>query len=412
MADTALVPAPPTLGLALRGRDFRLLWSGQSVSLLGDSMFTVALGWTAFSLRGSGALAIVLLLDSVGMLSTLLLGGALADRYPRRRLMVASDLARLTVVVSLAAVAWAGALSLPVLGACALCMGLGGGFFQPAFGGIIPQVVHRSDALASANALVGAARNGAYLVGPALAGLLYGPLGAGGVFALDGGTFVVSAALVLLARPRPISRAAHAGEGTLKEIAAGLRYVMRVPWLWVTILLFSIYLMVVIAPLQAFLPQLVHQEFHRGAQAYGLLAGSTGGGMLVGTLVFGRLNPRRRRGLVSYVLWTVNCGFVVALALSPWYGLAAGAAAARGLLVGFGIGIWETMLMERVPEAMLSRVVSLDYFGSSGLMPLGFVLAASIAGLASPRIVIAAGGVFAGLLFAVFLPARWLRTID
>lgn len=115
---------------------------------------------------------------------------------------------------------------------------------------------------------------------------------------------------------------------------------------------------------------------------------------------------------LAVVMALATVAWAGALSLPVWYGMAAGAAAARGLLVGFGIGIWETMLMERVPEAMLSRVVSLDYLGSSGLMPLGFVLAASIAGLASPRVVIAAGGVFTGLLFAVVLPARWLRTID
>jgi MFS family permease len=86
---------------ALRSRDFRLLWSGQTISLVGDGAFLVALGWTAFSLTGkTSSLAIVLMLHSVAMLATLLIGGALADRYPRRTLMIVSDLARCGVITA------------------------------------------------------------------------------------------------------------------------------------------------------------------------------------------------------------------------------------------------------------------------------------------------------------------------
>ena len=163
---------------ALRSRDFRLLWSGQTISLVGDGAFLVALGWTSFELTGSkSTLALVLMGHGAAMLATLLIGGALADRYPRRTLMIISDLARCAVMVALFAVDVSGNLELWSLITLAVLYGAGDGFFYPAYGGIVPLVVDEHH-LASANALTGLSRQAAFVVGPALAGALYGIAGA------------------------------------------------------------------------------------------------------------------------------------------------------------------------------------------------------------------------------------------
>ncbi len=394
---------------AFASRDFRLLWSGQTVSMIGDAAFFVALGWTTFKLEGSGALGIVLMLQAVGMLATLLVGGALADRYPRRALMIGSDLARAALVAVLAGIDFGGGLSVELLAAAALLQGLAGGFFMPAFGGIVPLVVEQPQ-LASANALIGISRQFALVVGPAFAGLVYGATGSATVFAFDAGSFVVSAALVFLARPRALERAAP--EGALREIAVGIRYVARDPWLWVTISLFSVFLMVVLAPYQVLMPSIVENHFGRGVGSYGLLMTVQGAGMMVGTILFGQLDPRRRRGLLSYLLWIASSALVVVLALAPWYALAAASAALRGAAVGFGIAVWDTMLMELVPGNLLSRVISVDYFGSLGLMPVGLALAGAASALASPQALLAGGAALAALLFAAGLGNERIRTIQ
>ena len=126
---------------ALRHRDFRLLWSGQAVSLLGDMAFLTALGWKAFTLAGSSRLGIVLLGLAAGELATLLVGGALADRYERRRMMIVSDFSRFVVVGALAGLDASGHLTFPILVVLAILVGLGDGFFYPAVGGIVPLVV-------------------------------------------------------------------------------------------------------------------------------------------------------------------------------------------------------------------------------------------------------------------------------
>src|SRR5919199_3019984 len=205
---------------ALRYRDFRLLFAGQTVSLIGDAAFLTALGWRTYTLVGSGRFGIVLFCEAAGLLATLLIGGALADRTSRRRMMIVSDLSRFVAVGALAAVDASGHLSFTLIVVLATLMGLGDGLFYPAFGGMVPLVVEPS-AIPSANSVIGVARWGSLLAGPALAAGLYGVTGSAAVFGLDAASFVLSAALLAVTRPRAIERAA--GEGTLSEIWSGAR---------------------------------------------------------------------------------------------------------------------------------------------------------------------------------------------
>ena len=103
---------------------------------------------------------------------------------------------------------------------------------------------------------------------------------------------------------------------------------------------------------------------------------------------------------------------IAGIALAPWYEMAAVSAVVRGFCLGFGVALWETMLQELVPEQMLSRVVSLDVFGSFGLMPIGLGLSAAVAGFASPRILIAGGALTSATLIAAAMTRPWLRAVD
>jgi len=394
---------------ALQHRDFRLLFSGQTVSLIGDAAFLTALGWKTFTVAGSGKLGIVLTAQAVGLLTTLLIGGALADRYERRKLMVISDLWRFGAVGTLALLDATGHLGFTQLLVLALLMGLGDGFFYPAVGGMVPLVVDAGH-LPSANSLMGVARWGSFIVGPSLAAFLYQGAGSAWVFGLDALTFVLSASLMVLARPRmpqPSER-----KGTVHEILEGGRYVARYPWLWVTITLFAVVLMLQLAPQQVLMPELVRDHFDRGVGAYGLLTTLVGVGTVAGTVMFGQLQPRRRRGVITYGLFFVNSLAIAGMALSPWYGLAGSLCIVRGICIGFGVAAWETMLQELVPENLLARVVSLDFFGSFGLMPVGLAIWGALAGVASPGPAIALGSLVSAGMIGVVLLRPWLREID
>jgi MFS family permease len=392
---------------ALRSRDFRLLWAGQTISLVGDGAFLVALGWKSFSLTGSkSTLALVLMAHGTAMLTTLLIGGALADRYPRRTLMIISDVARLTVMVALAAIDFAGELNIGLLVALAVCYGLGDGFFYPAFGGIVPLVVDQHH-IASANALIGLSRQAAFVAGPALAGVLYGLVGSAAVFAFNGVSFAIAAALLLAARPRPIEP--EPPKGTLAEIADGVRFALGVPWLWISIFLAAFILMIAMAPYTALLPAFVEEQYGLGVGAYGALFTLQSLGMAIGSLVFGHLNPRGHRVVIMYLLFGLNDLFVVAMALTPSYEAGLAFVTLRGLCIGFGLGVWNTLMMQFVPESKLARVSSLDFFGSFALVPVGYALTALLAGMFAPSSLLVAGFSLSAVLWTAPLALRRVR---
>jgi MFS family permease len=410
MEASAAAPSRARVLRALQSRDFRLLWTGQAISLLGDAAFLVALNWRAFTLTGNPrSVGIVLTLQGVGVLTTLLLGGALADRYDRRTLMLFSDAARFAIIAALAVCEATGHVSIGLLAGIALVEGLATGFFTPALGGLIPLVVE-DGRLGSANALIGIARQGSFLIGPSVAALLYAVAGATFVFGFNASSYLVSFGFLHATRPRAAERAPD--EGTLRSIRDGFRYVAGVPWLWITISLFAFVLMLQWASIQVLTPSLVREHFGLGVGAYGVIFSLIGGGMIVGSMLVGQLNPRRRRGVISYAIWIANSVLVIVFALSPWYPLAASAAFVRGICIGFGVTVWETMLMELVPRHMLSRVVSLDWFGSLGLTPFGLLLVGALSDLAAPGTLIAAAAAISICIIATGLLSKQIRTID
>jgi MFS family permease len=395
---------------ALRHRDFRLLLAGQTISQIGDAAFVVALGWRAFTLtHKASSLGIVLSVEALGLVTTLLVGGVLADRYSRRLLLISSDVARAVLVAGLAFVDWSGHLQFGVLIAFVALHGLGSGLFQPAFGGILPLLVEEPS-LGSANALIGVSRQAALVIGPAAAGLIYGIAGSSTIFAVDAASFLVSAALLTPARPRAFEPAPT--EGLRRELTSGFRYVVREPWLWRTIATFTLVLMTAFAAVQVLLPKLVEEEWHGGVGSYGLLFTLQGVGMVFGSIVLGQTSPTRRRGVLIYSLLTVNTTVGILLGLSPWFWGAAVVQVIRGFCIGFAITLWDTMLMQRVPPHMLARVISMDWFGSLGLLPAGLGLWAVLSGFAPPGTLIAASMAFCSFLYLLGLADPRIRGVD
>jgi MFS family permease len=406
--DVRLAPGDrPTALSAFRSRDFRLLWGGQTISYVGDTAFLIALGWRVTSLTGSvGSLGFVLSLNAAAMLTTLLWGGVLADRHSRRLMMIGSDLARAGLVAVLAAVDGTGHLSMGSIMALAALIGFADGFFHPAFGGILPLVVDQP-VLASANSMISIARQGSAILGPALAAALYGTTGPTTVWALDAASFVFSAALLWRARPRTLAAAPR--EGTLRELRAGFRYTMSVPWIWTGIAIATVILMIGLAPYNALLPRIVRSHFNRGVGSYGLLFSLMAVGMVVGSVLYAHWNPRRNRIILCYAAFGINDLGIVVVAVTHSFTLALAAVAWRGFWLGIAISLWTTLLTELVPGSFLSRVVSLDVFGSFALTPVGYAIVGAVAGLFSPAQIVAFGGAVGALLWFVPLSSREVR---
>jgi len=168
-------------------------------------------------------------------------------------------------------------------------------------------------------------------------------------------------------------------------------------------------LMIAMAPYQALLPRLVRQHFDRGVGSYGLLFSLMAVGMVAGSLAYARWNPRRNRVILCYAAFGINDIGMVIVAVTPWFPLALAAVVWRGFFVGFAIALWTTLLTELVPTHFLSRVVSLDFFGSLGLTPIGYALVGAVAGLFTPAQIIAFGGAAGFVLWFVPLLFRDVR---
>ena len=195
----------------LRHRDFRLLWAGMCVSLLGDGAFIVALAWQVYQLSDAPtAMGMVGIAMTVPTIVFLLVGGVLSDRLNRRHIMLAADVGRLLAAAALAVLSLTGTLEIWHVAILVAVYGTGQAFFAPAFDAIVPDLVP-AELLGQANALDQLVRPIALrMVGPALGGVLVGVVGAGGAFALDAASFGVSAAALLIMRPPTVARTTRA----------------------------------------------------------------------------------------------------------------------------------------------------------------------------------------------------------
>src|SRR3954452_7945194 len=177
---------------------FRLLFAGQVLSLIGDRVMLVALPFAVLEAGGGGeSVGLVVGAGLVPFLLFALVGGVLADRSDRRRVLIASDAARLVIQAVGGALLIAGVATPVLLGALAALYGTADAFFQPAFTGLLPQTVSHPGQLQPANALRGLSFSVASIAGPALAGVLVGVFGAGAAMLFDAGSFAVSVACLV-----------------------------------------------------------------------------------------------------------------------------------------------------------------------------------------------------------------------
>jgi MFS family permease len=161
------------------------------------------------------------------------------------------------------------------------------------------------------------------------------------------------------------------------------------------------------APYNVLLPHIVQEHYDRGVGSYGLLFSLIAAGMVAGSLSWARWHPRRGRIALCFGAFGVNDVGIVLVALSPWYWLACVAVVWRGFWIGIGLAAWTTLVTELVPEHLLARVFSFDYFGSMGLSPVGYALAGAVAAAVAPTTVLAVGGAVACVLW--FVPLGWRR---
>ena len=395
---------------ALQEREFRLFFTGQLVSLLGDAVTPFALAWAVLDLTGSARdLGFVLAAKTAPLVVFLLVGGVFADRLPRRGVMLTADVARMAIQATTAALLLSHTARIWELVVLQAFAGTATAFFNPASTGLTPMTVS-AGRLQEANALRGMAMGLTQFAGPALAGVLIVAVGPGYALVIDAASFGVSACY--LARLRLPLHVSLPPQSFARDLLDGWREFTARTWVWLIVasvsfgnMMDSVWLVLAAAWIK---------NGHGGAGAWtAILVVSAIGALAAGATAL-RRKPRRPLLLAS-IAAVPHASPIIVLALKlPWETLVVTA-----LLTGFGgmlfNTLWETTLQQHVPPASLSRVSAYDWFGSLLCEPLGLALAGVVAaGIGmSPTLWIAAAVDLVAITAMLAAPSvRQLRRLD
>jgi DHA3 family tetracycline resistance protein-like MFS transporter len=379
-----------------RIRDFALLWTAMTVSLLGDGIYFVAIAWQVYEISDAPtALSIVGVAWTLPNVLLILVGGVLSDRFDRRSLMIVSDLVRGVAIGAIAVLSIAGTLELWHLLVLVAIYGAGEALFAPAFQAIVPDIVP-TEHLVQANSLDMLMRPlGAQLVGPAFGGLAVAAFGTGVAFAIDAATFGISAICLLLMgrRPLPLREDPISVRGALADIAEGFRFARSERWLWTSLLAAALSLLLFFGPAQVLLPYVIKHDLSGGSGDYGLALAFVGVGSVAAAIVIGQRQLPRRPIAVMYGSWVTAmiCVTLWGLAGGVWQILAI--SVVRGVGISVGLVVWMTLMHTRIPRQLLGRVSSVDWMLSMSLIPVSYALTGPVAEAFGARETLVAAGV-------------------
>ncbi|MEF2279138.1 MFS transporter [Deinococcus sp. YIM 134068] len=399
MRDTAL----PAL---FQNRPFAVLWGAQTFSGLGDGIFRVAQVALLLELTGSAAaLSGLLLVAVVPGIGLALLGGALADRTDRRRLLVAANTVRGLLMAAFAGLALADAVTLWHLYLLAFAYGGVSALSNPAFDALLPALVPR-ESLQRAQALFLLGDNVAAILGPALGGVLLVAVGAGGAVAVNALSFGVLVAGLLSLRAGAGVVGETSPASIWQDIGSGLRYARGHPALLSLLGLFAV-INLSGATLAVALPLLVTGTLRQPAAAYGLYLTAMNVGILGGAALMGRVRVRRRGLAILGSLLTAGLLGYLPLALAREVGVGLFAVLLIDGLAMVSNVLYPAWVGTRIPDAYRGRVFGLTSLVSSSLVPVGFVVAGVAANaLGPPGALLGAGGLLVGAaLLGSLVPA-------
>jgi MFS family permease len=410
--------AKPKLSIAdvLRFRDFRLLWIGEGISLLGDQFYMVALPLIALAVSGdSGAvLGTLLAVGGIPRAVFMVIGGAVTDRVSPRRILLWSNIVRALMVGILTALVFTNSVAVWHLFVIALVFGISDAFSFPANTAFVPRLVGE-DGLEAGNSLVQLTAHLSVFIGPAIAGALIAIVGSGAALAID--TVSFGAAIIALLMMSEVSRigkqkndAQEPAESLAQSIGNGLRYVWDDPLLRAVILMVAIVDFSIVGPISVGMPVLAEVRFEAGASGYGLLISAFGGGAILGSLLGGALTFNRR-GLLFISMMAVFGAVFVLHGVSPSFVFTLGLNALLGVASGVFNVVGISWLQRRTDPTMIGRVMSLIMLSSVGLQPISNAIAGLLVDANMNLLFFSAGGlILIGTVLMLF--NRSLRTLE
>ena len=393
---------------SLKHRPFALLWTGQTTSRLGDSLYRIALAWWVLEKTGSAvAMGTVLVFSQIPLLLFLLIGGVVVDRLPRVRIMLVSDILSGLVITFVAVFSWLELLQIWHIYIASMLFGFVEAFFFPAYQAVIPQITP-SELLISANSLSGLSQRVTGIVGPALGAALIAAGGTSLTFGLDALSFFISAVCVLpilrsnldkIQKQEEAIRTADrkgsvkdALKQGLRDLRDGFRLVMTVPWIWITILIFGFVNIMEAGPRAVAMPFLIKEDLGADVQLLGLFGSAASLGFVVGMIWLGQYVRLHRRGLLAYLSVIITGVVLLPFAFKLPIPILVASMFIGGLSTSVFALIWTHTLQEMVPGELLGRVYSIDALGSFVLLPIGFALAGRATDLFGAPTVFLIGG--------------------
>ena len=395
----AVPPEPERAAALLRRPDFRRAYLAVVVSDLGDAFQYIALMWFALEAGGPLGLVAVRLADSVPALLFGFHGGAVADRFDRKRTMVAADLLRAAVLVPIAIAGLMGELPLAALVVAAFVLTAAHSYWAPAYGALLPALVDRHN-VQQANGLVRATGDGLGVLGWAVAALLLAVLPLSAFFALNAVSFALSAALLLSVR---VHRTAQPPERP--RIRDGFAALRPFPMLVAVVGVLAVAVTISSGTWIVGVPELVRSELGRGAAAFSVVAAGYALGSITAGVALTRISvARKAEG--SILAWGAYLPGYLLFAVAGSVGVAITGAVFVGLGQGTAWVLANSAAQEQIPDHLLGRVMGLVSLVHRGAHATGILFVAPLFAVVDARLVFAAAALaiplaaFAGLAVA------------
>jgi len=396
----------------LRHRDFRLLWIGQTVSMIGDGVYVFAVAWFVYKDLGASpaVFSLVGVAWTVPQVLLLMATGALSDRMDRRHLMIVGDLLRLLAIAAIGSLILLDAMTVPLLIVLVLPYGAGQAIFGPAFSSIIPMIVPEEQ-LVEANSIGQTMRPLAMIViGPIVGAAIVAAAGTGWAFLLDALTFGVSAICIALMRVRAAPKTDDEQTELWADVREGISYVRSTPWLKWGLLAGMVSLFCVWGPWETLVPFVVTDQMSGTEFQLALVFGAGGVGSIIASLVMAQ-----RGGLPRRALTAMYIAFAIGMGMTTFFGIVANVPQAMvvALIAESAISvlvvIWFTAMQTLVPNELLGRVSSLDWMITILGAPISFlVVGPAAAAFGADTVLIVAGvlGAASALTFMLMPGAR------
>lgn len=392
----------------LREREFRLLFAGRTISMAGSAMAPIALAFAVLDLTGSNTdLGIVLAARQIPVVAFLLIGGVIADRLPRHRVMVLSNLVSGASQAGAAVLILSGRAQVWELAVLAALNGTSSAFFFPASSGIVPQTVP-GGLLQQANATLRLGLNATNIVGAAIGGILVAAIGPGWAIGVDAASYGIAAA-TLASMHLPAGLHIE-GSTMLHELREGWRDFWSRPWLWAIVLQFGVVNALQNGAVQVLGPGIAKHHLG-GPAAWGAVLTATSVGFVACGFLMLRWQPRRILFVATLAVFPFALP-LVALAVPAPLAVVVGAAFVAGFATEiFGV-LWDTSMQQEIPLEKLSRLYAYDALGSLALTPLALAALGPIAGAAGNRATLVGCAILVLAATAPVLLSHDVRTLE